>query len=97
MKPRTGGPEPSLQRRWTEMGVFVAASAVGIYAVGNAFSDLFGSAAGISLGWFAIAAIAILVLAAQMGRVHDAWPRHGVHTSGTASSDSERVDEQNPS
>ena len=74
-------PEPSLGRRRVEMAVFVAASIVGVYAFGNAFHDLSASAVAVSLGWFALAGVAVLVLVGQMSRVHDAWPRR--EPSGT--------------
>ena len=66
---------PSVRRRRGEMAVFIGASTVGTYAIGNAFHDLSGSAAVISLGWFALTGVALLILIAQMSRVHEAWPR----------------------
>ena len=68
-------PQPSLRRRRVEMVVFLTASAVGVYAFGNAFHDLSGSAVAVSLGWFAVAGVAVFVLVGQMSRVQDAWPR----------------------
>ena len=68
-------PEPSLRHRRMEMVVFLVASIVGVYAFGNAFHELSGSAVAVSLGWFALAGLALFVLVGQMSRVHDAWPR----------------------
>ena len=68
-------PQPSLRRRRVEMVVFLTASAVGVYAFGNAFHALSGSAVAVSLGWFAVAGVAVFVLVGQMSRVQDAWPR----------------------
>lgn len=68
-------PEPSLRRRRVEMVVFLVASMVGVYAFGNAVHDLSSSAIAISLGWFAVAGVAVFVLVGQMSRVQDAWPR----------------------
>ena len=66
---------PSARRRHSEAILFLVASAVGIYALGNAFNGLLGSGGAVALGWFAVAGLAMFVLIAQMGRVHDTWPR----------------------
>ncbi len=58
-----------------EMAVFVVASIVGIYGLGQGLNRLVESGRGISLAWLALTAVAIFVLFAQMGRVHDSWPR----------------------
>ena len=68
-------PGPSIRRRRVEMVVFLTACVVGVYAFGNAFHDLSGSAVAVSLGWFAVAGVAVLVLVGQMSRVQDDWPR----------------------
>jgi len=57
------------------MLLFLAASALGIYALGNGLSGLFEPGKGMQLAWFAVLAVALWILFIQMGRVHDAWPR----------------------
>jgi len=62
-------------RRGLEMLLFLVASAVGIYGLGQALPGLFEPGQGIHLIWFAVTGVAFLILFAQMGRVKDAWPR----------------------
>jgi hypothetical protein len=57
------------------MVLFVAVSALGIYALGNGLSGLFEPGGSIRLAWLAVLAVTIWILSSQMGRVHDAWPR----------------------
>ena len=54
-------------RAVAEMALFLVASAVGIYGFGRAFQ-------GDGL-WLAASAVALVVLAKQMARVQDRWPR----------------------
>lgn len=54
-------------RAVAEMALFLVASAVGIYGFGRAFQ-------GDGL-WLAVTAVALVVLAKQMARVQDRWPR----------------------
>ena len=54
-------------RAVVEMALFLVASAVGIYGLGKAFE-------GDGL-WLAVSAVALVVLAKQMARVQDRWPR----------------------
>lgn len=54
-------------RAAAEMALFLVASAAGIYGFGRAFQ-------GDGL-WLAISAVALVVLAKQMARVQDRWPR----------------------
>lgn len=54
-------------RAVAEMALFLVASAVGIYGFGRAFQ-------GDGL-WLAVSAVALVVLAKQMARVQDRWPR----------------------
>jgi hypothetical protein len=58
-----------------EMLIFLVASAIGIYGLGQGLSGLFEAGQGIHLIWFAVTGVAFLVLFAQMGRVKDTWPR----------------------
>lgn len=62
-------------QREMEMALFVGASLVGIYGLGQGLNGLFEPGKGINLLWLAITGIALFVLFAQMGRVHDSWPR----------------------
>ncbi len=69
------GTRSTNNRRGAEMLLFLVASAVGIYGLGQALPGLFEPGKGISLIWLAVTGIALLVLFAQMGRVQDTWPR----------------------
>jgi hypothetical protein len=62
-------------RRGLEMLLFLVASAVGIYGLGQALPGLFEPGQGIHLIWLAVTGVALMVLFAQMGRVKDTWPR----------------------
>jgi hypothetical protein len=62
-------------RRAAEMLLFLVASAIGIYGLGQGLSGLFEAGQGIHLIWLAVTGVAFLVLFAQMGRVKDTWPR----------------------
>jgi hypothetical protein len=62
-------------RRAAEMLIFLVASAIGIYGLGQGLSGLFEVGQGIHLIWLAVTGVAFLVLFAQMGRVKDTWPR----------------------
>ena len=57
------------------MLLFLVVSAIGIYALGNGLTGLFDPGKGIDLLWLAAAVAAMMILFAQMGRVHDSWPR----------------------
>ena len=62
-------------RHAVEMLIFLVASAIGIYGLGQGLSGLFEVGQGIHLIWLAVTGVAFLVLFAQMGRVKDTWPR----------------------
>ncbi len=62
-------------RRGAEMLLFLVASAVGIYGLGQGLPGLFEPGQGIHLIWLAVTGVAFMVLFAQMGRVKDTWPR----------------------
>ena len=62
-------------RRGLEMLLFLVASAVGIYGLGQGLTGLFELGQGIHLIWLAVTGIAFMILFAQMGRVKDTWPR----------------------
>ena len=57
------------------MVILMVVSVIGIYALGQGLSGLVEPGKGVNLLWLAVSAVAIWILAAQMGRVHDAWPR----------------------
>ena len=71
----TKGARSTNNRRGLEMLLFLVASAVGIYGLGQALPGLFEPGQGIHLIWLAVTAVALIVLFAQMGRVQDTWPR----------------------
>jgi hypothetical protein len=63
--------------RWhgiAEMLLFLTASAIGIYAFGRGLAGFFGHAHPQPL-WLPVAFVCLWVLAKQMGRVQDRWPR----------------------
>ena len=57
-----------------ELLLFLVVSVIGIYALGNGLTGLFEPGKGINLLWLAVAVAAMMILFAQMGRVHDSWP-----------------------
>jgi hypothetical protein len=59
-------------REWI---LFVIASVIGIYGLGRGLTGMFEPGQGISLPWLVVTCVAFIVLFAQMGRVHDTWPR----------------------
>ena len=72
--------------RWraAEMFLFLFASTVGIYALGQGLKGMFEGGQSINLLWLAVAGVALFILFAQMGRVHDSWPRRKpVEETGT--------------
>lgn len=70
----TKGQREVNHRQGVEMLLFLAVSAIGIYALGNGLLGLFEPGKGIDLLWLAAAVAAMMILFAQMGRVHDRWP-----------------------
>ncbi len=66
-------------RRGAEMLLFLVASVIGIYGLGQGLTGLFEPGQGIDLLWLAVTGVAMMVLFAQMGRVHDTWPRRDSH------------------
>ncbi len=61
-------------RRGMEMILFLVASVIGIYGLGQGLQGLFEPGQGINFLWLAVTGVAMFVLFAQMGRVHDTWP-----------------------
>ena len=74
-KRESKGMKSDNNRRAAEMLIFLVASAIGIYGLGQGLSGLFEVGQGIHLIWLAVTGVAFLVLFAQMGRVKDTWPR----------------------
>ena len=68
------------RRGLAEAALFLVASAVGIYGLGAGLNGFFGGPA--DPWWLAVAAVALAVLARQMGRVQDRWPRRPATTGG---------------
>ena len=65
------------KQRGMEMILFLVASVIGIYGLGQGLQGLFEPGQGINFIWLAVTGVAMFVLFAQMGRVHDTWPsRH---------------------
>ena len=67
----------SRRGRAVEMLIFLAASGLGIYALGRGLNGVFEPGQGASVLWLSVAAGTIWVLCSQMGRVQDRWPRRG--------------------
>ncbi len=57
-----------------ELLLFVAASVIGIYAFGRGLAGLFGNPHADPL-WLPVGFAALWILAKQMGRIQDRWPR----------------------
>jgi hypothetical protein len=72
---RSAEPQRVKKLRAVEFVLFLAVSAVGIYAMGQGLKGLFEPGQGISILWLAVMGVAMMVLFAQMGRVHDTWPK----------------------
>ena len=62
-------------RAGAEFLLFLTVSVVGVYSLGQGLSGLFEPGQGIKLLWLAVTGVAMMILFAQMGRVHDTWPR----------------------
>lgn len=75
----TKGQKGVNNRQRVEMLLFLVVSAIGIYALGNGLTGLFDPGKGIDLLWLAVSVAAMMILFAQMGRVHDRWPRRDSH------------------
>ena len=68
-------PQRDSRRRGIELVLFLFASAIGIYGLGRGLTGIFEPGQGISLPLLALTGVALIILFAQMGRVHDTWPR----------------------
>jgi hypothetical protein len=68
-------PERANQHHAAELLLFLVVSVIGIYGLGQGLTGMFEPGQGINLLWVAVAGGALLILCAQMGRVHDTWPR----------------------
>ena len=62
------------RRGVAEIGLFAVAGAIGVYGLGEGLNGFFETGTGGVL-WLPVAAVALMVLARQMGRVQDRWPR----------------------
>ena len=63
------------QQPTAEFLLFLIMSVVGVYSLGQGLTGLFEPGQGINLLWLAVTGVAMMILFAQMGRVHDTWPR----------------------
>lgn len=57
-----------------EATLFLMASLAGVYGLGEGLNGFFGTGPA-DPWWLAVSAVALIVLARQMGRVQDHWPR----------------------
>lgn len=67
-------PDQKSKHQGAEMLLFLVVSAIGIYGLGQGLGGLFEPGQGINLFWLAVAAGALVILGAQMGRVQETWP-----------------------
>lgn len=74
-------------RRGAEMLLFLIVSVIGIYALGNGLTSLFEPGKSIDLLWLAVSAAAMMILFAQMGRVHDTWPSRKAQQTVSSNAD----------
>lgn len=65
---------PAKTQRRLEVAVFLLASLLGIYGLGQGLVGLYERGQEVNLLWLAVTGFAFFVLFAQMGRVHDNWP-----------------------
>ena len=70
---KTPNPRGQPHHGW-EIVLFLLASTVGVYGIGRGLAGFYEQGQQISLVWLAATGVAIFVLFAQMGRVHDTWP-----------------------
>src|SRR5215471_4303532 len=63
------------QQPAAELLLFLMVSVVGVYGLGQGLNGMFEPGQGINLLWLVVTGVAMMVLFAQMGRVHDSWPR----------------------
>ncbi len=65
------------RRAGAEFLLFLIASLVGVYSLGQGLLGLFEPGQGINLLWLVVTGVAMIILFAQMGRVQDSWSRRG--------------------
>ena len=84
---------PSAWRRAFETLLFIAASLVGIYGIGQGLAGFYTPGQPISPMWLVVTGIAVFVLFAQMGRVHDTWAHKPSTTGPTDAATAPEADE----
>jgi len=73
-----------------EIGLFAAAAIMGVYGLGEGLDGFFEPGHG-SVLWLGVAAVALMVLAKQMARIQDRWPRRGRRASGRTTLERDRA------
>ena len=74
-------------RAGAEFLLFLIVSLIGVYSLGQGLSGLFEPGQGIDLLWLAVTAVTVMILFAQMGRVHDTWPHRQKATNNDQAQD----------
>ncbi len=59
------------RRGLAEIGLFVLASGLGVYGLGEGLNGFFEPGRGGGVLWLGVAAVALMVLARQMARIQD--------------------------
>ncbi len=77
------------RRGLAEIALFAAAAVLGIYGLGVGLDGFFEPGQG-SVLWLGVAAVALMVLARQMARIQDRWPRRGRSASGRSHFEGDR-------
>lgn len=72
-----------------EWALFLGAAIIGIYSIGQGLGGLFGEQGNVL--WLLVTAASLIVLSAQMGRVHDFWPSRKSRASHATRADTTRV------
>lgn len=83
---------PGVAQRALETLLFILASLVGVYGIGQGLAGFYEPGQSINPVWLAAAGVAVFVLFAQMGRVHDTWAHKPPRTDPTASGPDEPRD-----
>lgn len=88
-----GTTTPNTLQRMLETLLFLAASGVGVYGIGRGLAGFYEPGQPISLIWLAVTGVAVFVLFAQMGRIHDTWVHKPAKSAMATITASEEADE----